>query len=192
MGSGNVTANELPREDLALCDDPGRVARQAVLPKCDTKGILEHASGMDPWPICISRVNGEEARQDGGAARAPGAGAAWGATDPWDTRRAGKCPRSPSPLKSCCPNPPPSPPRVAAPQRMVHDTEASRLSQPRDGKALGVQEPGAGGAGPEARPVLGEGNAHSPLARKKAKTTPTSERCPFEGLPWGFTGPKPR
>ncbi|KAF0929258.1 hypothetical protein E2562_018779 [Oryza meyeriana var. granulata] len=27
MGSGDVTASELPREDLVLCDDSGRVAR---------------------------------------------------------------------------------------------------------------------------------------------------------------------
>ncbi|KAF0936115.1 hypothetical protein E2562_038781 [Oryza meyeriana var. granulata] len=68
MGSSDVTASELPREDLALYDDPRRVARQVVLPKCDAKGILEHASGRDLGPICILGVDSEETCQDDGTA----------------------------------------------------------------------------------------------------------------------------
>ncbi|KAF0914526.1 hypothetical protein E2562_029422 [Oryza meyeriana var. granulata] len=82
LGSGDVSASELPREDLALCDDPGRVARQVILPKCDTRGILEHTSEGAPGPVRIPWVDIEEAHQEGSAARALGAGTTGGATDP--------------------------------------------------------------------------------------------------------------
>ncbi|KAF0888544.1 hypothetical protein E2562_014754 [Oryza meyeriana var. granulata] len=75
---------------------------------------------------------------------------------------------------------------------MAPDTKASGSSRPSYEEAPGVQEPGVGGAGPEARPAPGEGNAHNPLARKKAKMTSTPERHPLAGSPWGFTSPKPR
>ncbi|KAF0904706.1 hypothetical protein E2562_036171 [Oryza meyeriana var. granulata] len=106
IGSGNVSANELPREDLALCDDPGRVALQAILPKCNVKDILECESGRATGPVRIPRVNGDEAHQDGDVAG--------GAPDPRDSRRAGKRPQSLSPPKSHHPRSSPSLPRVAA------------------------------------------------------------------------------
>ncbi|KAF0928476.1 hypothetical protein E2562_004118 [Oryza meyeriana var. granulata] len=96
IGSGDVTASDLPRVDLALCNNLGRVAQQAVLLKCDAKGILEHVSGRDPGLVRILGVDGEEARQDSDAAQAPRADATGDATDPWDSRQAGKCPRSPT------------------------------------------------------------------------------------------------
>ncbi|KAF0909911.1 hypothetical protein E2562_001175 [Oryza meyeriana var. granulata] len=67
VGSGNVFASELPREDLVLCDDPGRVALHGILPKCDAMGILEHASRRAPRPMRISGIDGGEARHDSGA-----------------------------------------------------------------------------------------------------------------------------
>ncbi|KAF0896130.1 hypothetical protein E2562_019628 [Oryza meyeriana var. granulata] len=69
LGSGDVSASKLPMEDLALCDDPGRVARQAILPKCDAKGILERTSEGAPRPMRIPGVDGGEAHQDGSTAR---------------------------------------------------------------------------------------------------------------------------
>ncbi|KAF0936114.1 hypothetical protein E2562_038780 [Oryza meyeriana var. granulata] len=75
---------------------------------------------------------------------------------------------------------------------MAHDTKASGSSRLHDEETLRVQEPRAGGVVPKERPVPGEGNARSPLARKKMKTTATPEKRPFVGSPWGFIGPKPR
>ncbi|KAF0936120.1 hypothetical protein E2562_038806 [Oryza meyeriana var. granulata] len=72
IGFDEVSANELPREDLTLCDDPGRVALQAILPKCDAKGILKHASGRALGPMRILGVDDDEACQDSGVARAQG------------------------------------------------------------------------------------------------------------------------
>ncbi|KAF0891187.1 hypothetical protein E2562_006545 [Oryza meyeriana var. granulata] len=205
IGSGDVTARKLPQEDLTLYDDPGRVVRQAVLPKCDTKGILEHASGKVPGLICIPGVDGEEANQVGGVARALEASAA--RVLPTLGTRGGQAstlgvqvPQSQPPMATSITIP------AAAPQCMVYDAEASGSSRLRDGEAPGVAEPGARGAGPEAWPMLGEGSARSPPARKKSKMTSMPERCPFAGShvykrqpercpfagsPWGFTGPKP-
>ncbi|KAF0924939.1 hypothetical protein E2562_015009, partial [Oryza meyeriana var. granulata] len=39
VGAGDITANSLPREDLALCNHPGRVALQETLPRCNAKEI---------------------------------------------------------------------------------------------------------------------------------------------------------
>ncbi|KAF0918643.1 hypothetical protein E2562_025577 [Oryza meyeriana var. granulata] len=70
---------------------------------------------------------------------------------------------------------------------MAHDTEASGSSwASRDLK------PEAEEAGPEEQPMPGEGDARSTSAMKKMKTTPSPERHPFAGSPWGFTSPKPR
>ncbi|KAF0921056.1 hypothetical protein E2562_038406 [Oryza meyeriana var. granulata] len=141
----------------ALDDNPARVARQAVLPKCDAKGILERTSDGALGPVRIPGVDGEEAYQDGGTALAPGAGAAGGATNPWDSRRAGKHPRSPSPLKTKRLWPPPSLPWVTAPQCMAHDAEASGSSQPHNGEASRVLEPRTGVAGLRHGPRRGWG-----------------------------------
>ncbi|KAF0904071.1 hypothetical protein E2562_031749 [Oryza meyeriana var. granulata] len=114
IGSGDVPTSELPREDLALCNDPVRVALQAIVPKCDAKDILERTSGMAPGTMRILGNNGDGACRDGEATQAPGTGSTGGATYPWDSRRAGKRPQSPSPPKSHNPRRPPSPPRIAA------------------------------------------------------------------------------
>ncbi|KAF0922591.1 hypothetical protein E2562_039504 [Oryza meyeriana var. granulata] len=66
IGSGNVPASELPREDLVLCNDLGKLALQAILPMCDTKGIFERMSRRALGSVCILGVDGDEARQDGG------------------------------------------------------------------------------------------------------------------------------
>ncbi|KAF0917304.1 hypothetical protein E2562_017480 [Oryza meyeriana var. granulata] len=92
IGSSDVPASELPKEDLALCNDPGRTALQVILTKYDAKGILEHVSGRALGPVRILGDDGDEARQDSGAARAPEAGTAGGAINPRDSRRAGKRP----------------------------------------------------------------------------------------------------
>ncbi|KAF0921481.1 hypothetical protein E2562_007019 [Oryza meyeriana var. granulata] len=128
IGSGNIPASELPRKDLALWNDSGRVALQAILPKCDAKGILDRASGRAPGLVWILEDVDYGARRYRGAAQAPGAGAAGGTVDPQDSRRVGMRPRSPSALKSHQPWPPPLPPQVAVPQRMAHDAKASGLT----------------------------------------------------------------
>ncbi|KAF0896385.1 hypothetical protein E2562_021915 [Oryza meyeriana var. granulata] len=61
IGSGDIPASGLPREDLALCIDSGRVALQAILPKCDSKGILEHVYGRAPRLVRLPGDDGEEA-----------------------------------------------------------------------------------------------------------------------------------
>ncbi|KAF0909912.1 hypothetical protein E2562_001176 [Oryza meyeriana var. granulata] len=71
---------------------------------------------------------------------------------------------------------------------MAHDAEASRSSRRSDGDAPRDPGPGAEQASPKARPALGEGDACSPLARMKKKTTSTTERSPFASSPWGFAG----
>ncbi|KAF0907791.1 hypothetical protein E2562_020865 [Oryza meyeriana var. granulata] len=125
IGSSDILAIELPMGDLALCNDSGRVALQVILPKCDTKGILEHVSGMALGPARILGDDGDGARRDSGAARATGASAARGAVNPRDSRTVDKCPWSLSPPKSHKP----WPPRVAASQCMAHDAEASGSSR---------------------------------------------------------------
>ncbi|KAF0931977.1 hypothetical protein E2562_007477 [Oryza meyeriana var. granulata] len=64
---------------------------------------------------------------------------------------------------------------------MAHDAKASGSSQPPDGET-----------GLEACSMPREGDARSLPTRKKKKMTPTPERHPFVGSPWGFTGPKPK
>ncbi|KAF0888750.1 hypothetical protein E2562_017600 [Oryza meyeriana var. granulata] len=73
IDSGDIATRELPREDLALHNDPGRVTLQVILPKCDAKGILERASGMALGPIRIPGDDRDGVRRDSGAARALGA-----------------------------------------------------------------------------------------------------------------------
>ncbi|KAF0912230.1 hypothetical protein E2562_013183 [Oryza meyeriana var. granulata] len=110
IGSGNIPASKLPRKDLALCNDQGRVAQQAIVPKCDARGILERMSGRAPGLVRILGDDGDEAPRDSSAARAPKAGATGGTVDPWDSRTASNHPQSPSPLKSYHPRSPPLPP----------------------------------------------------------------------------------
>ncbi|KAF0904072.1 hypothetical protein E2562_031750 [Oryza meyeriana var. granulata] len=74
---------------------------------------------------------------------------------------------------------------------MAHDVEASGSSQLQDDRASRGLGPGTEEIGPKTRPVLREGCAPSPPAKKK-KTTPMHERRPFASSPWGLTGPRPR
>ncbi|KAF0928386.1 hypothetical protein E2562_003204 [Oryza meyeriana var. granulata] len=154
IGSNNIPASELPREDLVLCNDIGRVALQAILPKYDAKGILERAFGMTPRPEQILGDDGDGVHQDSGAARALVAGVAGGAVDPRDSRRVGKLLRSLSPPEVA--------PTMAMPQCMEHDAEASGSSWPRDDGASRSPRPGAGETSAKARPTSGEGDASTP------------------------------
>ncbi|KAF0892602.1 hypothetical protein E2562_017321 [Oryza meyeriana var. granulata] len=60
------------QEDLALRNDLGRVSLQAILPKSNARGILERVFRRAPRSVHIPAVDGDEARQGGGAAQAPG------------------------------------------------------------------------------------------------------------------------
>ncbi|KAF0924495.1 hypothetical protein E2562_010142 [Oryza meyeriana var. granulata] len=79
VGVNNVTTSILPREDLALCNDRGRVALQETLPKCNARGIQERTLGMAPRSV---QILGDEAgpAKSSGAPSALGAGETEGAT----------------------------------------------------------------------------------------------------------------
>ncbi|KAF0890002.1 hypothetical protein E2562_035042 [Oryza meyeriana var. granulata] len=77
----NVAASTLPREDLALYNNPRRVALQEALPRYDAKGIHERTSRMTPGPVRISGDGGDEVCHDSKATQAPGAGTTGGAVD---------------------------------------------------------------------------------------------------------------
>ncbi|KAF0926144.1 hypothetical protein E2562_021845 [Oryza meyeriana var. granulata] len=126
----DVATSILPREDLALCNDRGRVALQETLPKCDARGIQERASGMVPRSVRIPGDGDDEACQDSGVAQASGASTEESVVNPWDSKRTSKRPQIPSPPRSQKPHPPPSPPQVSTPRRLAHDTEAGGSSRP--------------------------------------------------------------
>ncbi|KAF0928214.1 hypothetical protein E2562_038456 [Oryza meyeriana var. granulata] len=74
VGVNDIAASILPREDLALCSNRGRMVLQETLPKCDIREIQEHAPGMAPGSMQIPRDGDNGVRRDGGATRDPGAG----------------------------------------------------------------------------------------------------------------------
>ncbi|KAF0900657.1 hypothetical protein E2562_033878 [Oryza meyeriana var. granulata] len=57
--ASDIAASILPREDLALCSDQGRVVLQETLPKCNATGVQERAPGMAPAPMQILRDGGD-------------------------------------------------------------------------------------------------------------------------------------
>ena len=55
----DLTRVVLPREELALCADLGRVALQATLPEFDAKGLVERPGRQNPRTIQIPAVDEE-------------------------------------------------------------------------------------------------------------------------------------
>ena len=64
-GVEDLTRAVLPREQLALCADPGRVALQAMLPKFEAQGLVDRPGRRNPETIQILGVDEET----GGAPR---------------------------------------------------------------------------------------------------------------------------
>ncbi|KAF0931036.1 hypothetical protein E2562_039545 [Oryza meyeriana var. granulata] len=87
VGISDVATIILPREDLTLRNNRGRVALQETLPKCDAKGIQERTSGIAPRLVWILGDGGGEVRHNNRATRAPGTGTAGVVVDHRDSRR---------------------------------------------------------------------------------------------------------
>ncbi|KAF0895002.1 hypothetical protein E2562_004989 [Oryza meyeriana var. granulata] len=185
VGVNDVTTSILPREDLTLCNDRGRVALQETLPNCNARGIQERTLGMAPGSV---QILGDEVVESAMTAELLGswALAPRGARWTLGTRRGPtNVLRVQAPLRSQKPRPPPSPLRVAMTRHMAHDAEAGGSGRPRSWETPATSGPESRTADPEGQPRLG-GGAHSPPTKKK-KTAPAPEGRPFVRLPWGFT-----